>query len=477
MTESDDGLQEFPAFEPDDAAHEIPALETEPAAPRSRVWLLVLGALGIIAVPTLIGFAMINRDGGSGDSSDMGGMGGTPTDTPVASSDLLDLMTIVDDDGIRVEVHGDGTATIFVTTTIDVACAVSYGSTEALGAIATDSDMAGGGHSDHHPLLVNLVDNTDYFYKINAIGPEGEVYTTNLRSFTNGASTSAAPGVNLSGRATVVEVSSEFSANFSADLALDGDRTTEWSSAGDGDDAYIVIDMGAEVDIVGIGFRTREMSDGTSITTSFTVTVDGRGPLGPFDAGVGLAIAELETSGQIVRIDVATSTGGNTGAIEIEIYGSETGPPPPPPVPPVVPSGSGPPAPNIAIGATISDVSSEFSADYAAANAVDSNPATEWSSAGDGDDAYISINLGQEAEIAGVGFLTRSMTDGTSITTSFTVTVGTSEFGPFEAGQGLSIAEFEAKGRIVRIDVATSTGGNTGALEIEVYGSFAEEEM
>ena len=62
------------------------------------------------------------------------------------------------------------------------------------------------------------------------------------------------------------------------------------------------------------------MSDGTSITTSFTVSVDGGSLLGPFDAGVGLAVGEFAATGRVVRIDVETSTGGNTGAVEIEIY-------------------------------------------------------------------------------------------------------------------------------------------------------------
>ena len=61
--------------------------------------------------------------------------------------------------------------------------------------------------------------------------------------------------------------------------------------------------------------------------------------------------------------------------------------------------------------------------------------------------------------------------------TSFTVTVGSREYGPFDAGPGLSVAEFAATGSKLRIDVATSTGGNTGAIEIEVYGVFVMDEM
>ena len=239
-----------------------------------------------------------------------------------AQGQVLDLMTIIDSGGIVIQAHGDGTATVLATTTIDVVCAVAYGPTENLGSISTDDDMAGGAHSDHHPLMVGLEENTDYFYQLNGIGPGGELYTTDLRSFTNGANVATAPGPNIAASGTVAEVSSEFSAAFAGPMAIDGDPSTEWSSAGDGDDAYIVVDLGAEMAIGGVGFRTREMSDGTSITTSFTVTIDGGDILGPFPAGVGLAVAEFDAVGRSVRVDVVMSTGGNTGAVEIEIYGA-----------------------------------------------------------------------------------------------------------------------------------------------------------
>ena len=285
---------------------------------RVPVWVLTFG---VIVGLGLIGYIAVDSDrDGEGETPNLGGF--APAATTADPGEVLDLLDIIDADGIRIEAHGDGTATVFVTTTIDVACAVSYGSTTELGTIATDADMAGAAHSNHHPLLLNLEENTDYFYKLNAIGPEGELYTTDLRSFTNGALTSAAPGPNIAGRATVVETSSDFSSAFAGAYAIDGDRSTEWSSRGDGDGAYIVLDFGAAVDISGIGFRTREMSNGTSITESFTVTVDDGPQLGLFAAGIGLAVAEFESSGRIVRVDVETSTGGNTGAIEIEVYSS-----------------------------------------------------------------------------------------------------------------------------------------------------------
>lgn len=271
---------------------------------RNERRVLTYGAVAIIAVLVAAVVALLADEG----------------DPDAAGGGVRDLLAIVEDGDIDVVANGDGTATIRLRTSIEVVCAVSYGTTEALGAIATDTDMAGGGHTDHHPLLVNLEPNTDYFYRLNAIGPEGELYTTELRAFTNGLNQQAAPGTNVAPSGTVVDVSSEFSSSFEAAFAIDGDRATEWSSRGDGDDAYIVVDLGRAVELSGVGFRTREMSDGTSITTSFTVSVDGGAPFGPFEAGVGLAVGEFTATGRIVRVDVETSTGGNTGAVEVEIY-------------------------------------------------------------------------------------------------------------------------------------------------------------
>ena len=63
------------------------------------------------------------------------------------------------------------------------------------------------------------------------------------------------------------------------------------------------------------------MSDGSSITTTYTVTVDDGTVFGPFDAGMTPPLVDVEFSGRILRFDVESSTGGNTGAVEIEVYG------------------------------------------------------------------------------------------------------------------------------------------------------------
>lgn len=243
--------------------------------------------------------------------------GDTSGDTAVlAAEDVFDgeLDVVPDTSGT--------TATLAVTTSIDMACAVVYGTTEALGeGIATDTDMAGGAHADHEVLMTGLQPDTEYFFRVQGSGADGRLYRSELMTFrTPAADTEAPPGENAAVGAEIASVSSEFSDAFGAENAVDGDLATEWSSNGDGDDAWITVDLGEPVDVSGIGFHSRQMSDGTSIINSFTVTVDDGEPLGPFPAGPGLSVADVEFTGQVLRFDAVDTTGGNTGAVEIEVY-------------------------------------------------------------------------------------------------------------------------------------------------------------
>lgn len=128
---------------------------------------------------------------------------------------------------------------------------------------------------------------------------------------------------------------------------------------------------------------------------------------------------------------------------------------------------------NLALRAVIVGVSSEFSDSWVAANAIDGDMGTEWSTSGDGDSGFISIDLGAEADITGVEFITRSMADGSAITDTYWVVIDEGErFGPFPAGTPATPAfqAIEASGRVITFEIESSTGGNTGAVEIEVYG-------
>lgn len=301
-----------------------------PTPRRLRPAVLVVGALLLVVVPAVAGIIALRNDSGGEETAPAMG-----DRMAAGSGQIADLNEIIVGN-VTIEVDdATGTATVLLTTSIDVVCAVSYGPTPELGFLATDTDMAGTGHSDHHPLLVGLEPDTTYSYRLSAIADDGTLYRSELMTFSTGAGAQVAlPGPNVAVEATVIDVSSEFSAAFGASLAIDGDLGTEWSTAGDGDGAYITLDLGGPTEVTGVGFRTRSMTDGTSITLTFTVTVDDGEPQGPFAADLGLAVVPLEFTGRIVRFDVETSTGGNTGAIEIEVYGSSV-------LAPVVTSGMG----------------------------------------------------------------------------------------------------------------------------------------
>jgi hypothetical protein len=280
----------------------------------SRGVLLILAAIAILVAPVIIGI-LISRGGTSTDTGS-GAMGGETT-VPAGTGfgDFASIMA----GPISVDVDPSGTsAVVRVDTTIDVVCAIVYGTDTTFGGISTDDDMAGGAHATHHPVIGPLEPGTTYSYRMTGVAADGTVYRSDVMQFTT-------PGdvprrIDVARGGTITDVSSEYSDTYRAENAIDGSLATEWSSNGDGDAAYIVIDLGAPTPVTGVGFRTREMSDGSAITTSFTVTVDGV-PYGPFPAGPGLSTADLAVTGQVFRFDVDTSTGGNTGAVEIEIYG------------------------------------------------------------------------------------------------------------------------------------------------------------
>jgi hypothetical protein len=59
------------------------------------------------------------------------------------------------------------------------------------------------------------------------------------------------------------------------------------------------------------------------------------------------------------------------------------------------------------------------------------------------------------------------MSDGSAIAETFTVEVDGTMYGPFPAGPTASEASFT--GRMLTFHVESSSGGNTGAIEVEVF--------
>ncbi|RMF80732.1 MAG: hypothetical protein D6737_07115 [Chloroflexi bacterium] len=133
-------------------------------------------------------------------------------------------------------------------------------------------------------------------------------------------------------------------------------------------------------------------------------------------------------------------------------------------------------------GAQIVGVSSNFGGQdndgtWGIFSALDGNPRTAWSSAGDGDDAWFEVELAQRSHIERVEFWTRFMSDGTARITSFRVIADDGEvLGPFElpdADQSYSF-DVDIEATTLRFEVESSTGGNTGAVEVAVYGTPVE---
>jgi hypothetical protein len=159
---------------------------------------------------------------------------------------------------------------------------------------------------------------TEYQYRLQRVAADGKIYRSEVMTFTTpSAEPAEAFGPNVAVGAEVMDVSSEFSSEFAAANAVDGDLATEWSSQDDGNDAFITIDLGEMVDVTAVGFRTRTMSDGSATTETFTVEVDGTSH-GPFPAGDIPSEVAFRGRGLTYRVD--SSSVGNTGAVEVEAF-------------------------------------------------------------------------------------------------------------------------------------------------------------
>lgn len=217
-----------------------------------------------------------------------------------------------------------------VETSEPMICAIVWGETEALGRFNNSLAMDGTGITDHDVRLPGAEPGRTYHFVVQGTTADGTLYRSEPGTFTipEGEATPAQEGppievgANLALDATVVETSSEFSSAFAGELAIDDDLATAWSSAGDGDDGSITLDLGAERALVAVEFVTRSMADGSAVTSTFTLRVDDAAALGPFPTSnpATQRLAPVEVTGRRLRFDVADSSGGNVGAVEIRVY-------------------------------------------------------------------------------------------------------------------------------------------------------------
>lgn len=226
---------------------------------------------------------------------------------------------------------GSEIGTVFINTTINLVCAAVYGEDTDYGMIATDVDMAGGAHKIHSPRLTNLKPGTEYYIRFQGVGADGKFYQSKDYVFAT-KKTQKVGGMNLAltlNGAKISGVSSIFGggdlgSTWGGNNAIDGDFSTEWSSNGDGDNAWIEIELKERYHINKVGFFTRTMG-GTGQIFSFQIKIDdGQETYGPFDLVDANEIHyfEVNFTAKKLLFEVVESSGGNTGAGEIEIYGS-----------------------------------------------------------------------------------------------------------------------------------------------------------
>jgi hypothetical protein len=274
-----------------------------------------------LAIAAAAAFALLGVACGDDDSS----ADGTDEVLPFEQVQASDLTFEAD--------PSDPSRGIFrVTTSEPMICAIVWGADDGFGRFNNSLSMNGTGIEQHDVLLPDAEPGTEYRFIVQGTTADGQLYRSEPGTFTieGEATGEAAPGDavapegdNLAVDADVVEVSSAFSDAFAGSLAIDGDTATEWATSGDGDDGSIALDLGAEQQVTAVEFVTRSMADGSSVTDTFTLTVDDGDALGPFPAGTVTTPrpAELDVTWRMLRFDVETSTGGNVGAVEIRVYG------------------------------------------------------------------------------------------------------------------------------------------------------------
>ncbi|MDR7551111.1 MAG: discoidin domain-containing protein [Armatimonadota bacterium] len=205
-------------------------------------------------------------------------------------------------------------------------CQVNYGTTTEYGLMRRMSMTEP--MDDHRILLPGLKPDTIYHVRLTTVDTGSRLYQSGDLTFRTKPSSRAAPAgrnvATLAAGARAIGVSSNYggagnTSTFGANNAIDGDAATEWSSNGDGDKAWSEIELRDATRLVAIGFWTRAMGSSAQIH-EFEVVADRTTRLGSFtipDAGRTHRFP-VDVTAKRLRFNVLKSSGGNTGAVEIE---------------------------------------------------------------------------------------------------------------------------------------------------------------
>jgi len=258
---------------------------------------------------------------------------------PEPSVEIRPISDIYTDGPPEITNITDSHATLAFISSIPVACSVVYGTDETYGMIAQDRNMNGGAITDHFPSLADLEPSTEYHYRVQGSDANGILYVSEPMTFTTPAAATDSP-INLaalSEGAQVVAVSSNFGGaandgSWGANSAIDENPSTAWSSSGDGNDAFIEIELAEAANVSEIAVWTRFMSNNTAKISSFTLTgkteMGEEKEVGPFtlpdaDQAYPFEVDFGDMAIKVVRLDVVESNGGNTGLVEFAVYGGE----------------------------------------------------------------------------------------------------------------------------------------------------------
>ena len=231
-------------------------------------------------------------------------------------------------ENVRSEEITANRAVIRFDTSVPTTCEVMYGTApDALSARAEDPSMAEDELAlEHEVPLEGLQPSTTYYFRPRGTDAEGNTELGAVGRFDTGVGTAPDLGPNAAASASVTTVSSNFGGAANDETwgilsAFDGDLATAWSSNGDGNDAYFVLDFGQPTTLTSVAIRSRYMTDGTSIVTSFTLTADDGTVLGPFQTldHTQRYTFPIRVTTQTLGFDVATSTGGNTGLLDFHL--------------------------------------------------------------------------------------------------------------------------------------------------------------
>jgi hypothetical protein len=235
---------------------------------------------------------------------------------------------------VRIEEVGPYRALIRFETSRPTRCHLEFGlAPDVLDGRATDPDMEAGTYVIQHKVpLEDLTPDTVYYFTAVATDSDGIDYHSAMGEVMTGPPVAVDSLMNVAlsdNGTTVAGVSSNFAdagvtSPYGANKAIDGRMNTEWSTDYDGNDAFLELDLGKPRDIRFIGFRSREMTDGTSIIRSFTLDVDGEITLGPYETPDPSVRYVIELPARVttryVRMNAIDTSGGNTGLRELQLF-------------------------------------------------------------------------------------------------------------------------------------------------------------